>query len=241
MTDIIEKNQRILNKLVNIKSRGFNSFNEQLKLINQIIDDGSEDLLVDLLIKKCIFNKESPDYLDGIIFEILRKLDNQSVLNKLDSYFQDGLIEFQSSLRIDYQPLQDMLMLQSFKEADKLTQSYLCKLAGLNDFSERNWLYFTDIFMLPSEDLSTIDMLWRLYSRGKFGFSIQRKIWLSNENNWEIFWNKIQWKDSGIPRRYPDDFIWNINAPEGHLPLFNQLRGVQVLSALFNHPAWDIE
>nr|YP_009244140.1 hypothetical protein Gele_132 [Gelidium elegans]AMK96382.1 hypothetical protein Gele_132 [Gelidium elegans] len=241
MTDIIEKNQRILNRLVKTKSKGFSSFNEQLKLINQIINAGSEDLLADLLVEKCIFNKELPDYLDGIIFEILRKTNNRSVLNKLNSYFQDGLIELRSSLKIDYQPLQDQLMLQNFKEADKLTQLYLCKLADLSDSSERNWLYFTDVFTLPSEDLLTIDMLWRLYSRGKFGFSIQRKIWLSNEYNWEVFWSKIGWKDLGNPRRYPNDFIWDINAPEGHLPLFNQLRGVQVLSALFNHSVWDIE
>nr|YP_009244339.1 hypothetical protein Gvag_131 [Gelidium vagum]AMK96581.1 hypothetical protein Gvag_131 [Gelidium vagum] len=239
MTDIIEKNQNILNKLVNIKSKDFNSYNKQLRLINQLINGGSEDLLVDLLIKKCAFNKELPNNLDGIIFEILRKLDNQFILNKLNSYFRDGLIELNSSLRMNYQPLQDMLMLQNFQEADKLSQLYLCKLADLSNSSERNWLYFTDIFALPSEDLSTIDMLWRLYSHGKFGFSVQRKIWLSNEYNWEIFWHKIHWKDSGVSRRYPDDFIWSINAPEGHLPLFNQLRGVQVLSALFNHPVWD--
>lgn len=241
MTDIVEKNQRILSRLVKTKSKGFSSFNEQLKLIHQIIDEGSEDLLADFLVEKCIFNKELPDYLDGIIFETLRKINKKSVSNKLNSYFQDGLIEFRSSLKIDYQPLQDQLILQNFKEADKLTQLYLCKLADLSDSSERNWLYFTDVFALPSEDLLAIDMLWRLYSRGKFGFSIQRKIWLSNEHNWEAFWSKIGWKDSGNPRRYPNDFIWDINAPEGHLPLFNQLRGVQVLSALFNHSVWNLE
>nr|YP_010952330.1 conserved hypothetical plastid protein [Gloiopeltis furcata]WMP13999.1 conserved hypothetical plastid protein [Gloiopeltis furcata] len=140
---------------------------------------------------------------------------------------------------MDYKPLQKLLISKHYRQADRLTQIYLCQLAGLDEDSKRNWLYFTDIQSLPSEDLATIDMLWRLYSRNKFGFSRQRKIWLSNNCNWEKLWSRIGWKNEGVACRYPDEFMWSIDAPQGHLPLFNQLRGVQVLSALFDHTVWN--
>ena len=92
---------------------------------------------------------------------------------------------------------------------------------------------------MPSEDLIVIDSLWQAYSRHKFGFSKQRQIWLSTNCDWEKFWDQIGWKNNGIARRYPNEFLWDVNAPSGHLPLFNQLRGVQVLSALFNHIVWN--
>ena len=239
MTSIENKNRKILYELMDNKYQNLYSANKNWQIVKKIADEGSEDILVDLLVQKCIINKESPTNLDGIIFEILRSSKKKSIISKLDNYFQDGLIQLSSSLKINYQPLQRLLMLQSFQEADKLTQVCLCQLVGLKESNKRNWLYFTDVSMLPAEDLYVIDMLWRLYSRGKFGFSIQRKIWLSNNYDWEKLWDQIGWKDKGLPRRYPNDFVWNIEAPEGHLPLFNQLRGVQVLSALFTHSMWN--
>lgn len=233
------ESKKNLHKLIYDQSQNLYSANRCWQMIRKIADEGSEDMLVDLLVQKCIFNKELPNDLDGIIFEILRNTKKKNVLDKLDDYFQDGLIQFSASLKMNYQPLQELLMLQNFQEADKWTYLCFCQLANLNRDSKRNWLYFTDISMLPPEDLYIIDTLWRLYSRGKFGFSIQRRIWLSNDYDWDKLWEKIGWRDKGLPRRYPNDFVWNIEAPEGHLPLFNQLRGVQVLSALFSHSVWN--
>ena len=233
------KNRKILYKLMHDEYQNSYSASKRWQIVQKIADEGSEDMLVDLLIQKCIIDKQLPSNLDGIIFEILRNTKKKNIISKLDNYFQDGLIQLSSSLSINYQPLQSLLMIHSFQEADKWTQSCLCQLVGLNGSSKRNWLYFTDVSMLPAEDLYVIDMLWRLYSRGKFGFSIQREIWLSNDYDWEKLWEQIGWKDKGLPRRYPNDFVWSIEAPEGHLPLFNQLRGVQVLSALFTHSMWN--
>lgn len=237
MVDIVDENINVLYKLLQKQSDGFDTSNQQSQIVQKMISQGSENLLLDLLVNRRILKKEQPAYLDGIIFEALGKSTNQYTINKLNGYFCDGLIDLNSFLKLDYQPLQELLMNQNFKEADKLTQIQLCQLAGL-DVNQRKWLYFTDISNVPADDLFTVDMLWRLYSRGKFGFSVQRKIWLSNNCNWEKLWNGIGWKKEGMHCRYPDDFMWTIEAPKGHLPLFNQLRGVQVLSAVFNHIAW---
>lgn len=217
------------------------STKQQLLLVQQIVlkEMDGEQALLELLISRRILNKVDLSYLDSIIFEILNISKIKQIQQSLKNYFPDGLINFQSSLCIDYQPLQNSLINHNFQEADRLTQIYLCKLVGLDQNHKRDWLYFTDISLLPSDDLYIIDKLWSIYSRNKFGFSKQRQIWLANNCNWEKLWIQIGWKSEGTLRRYPNEFIWTINAPNGHLPLFNQLRGVQVLSALFDHMVWN--
>ena len=48
---------------------------------------------------------------------------------------------------------------------------------------------------------------------------------------------RIGWKSDGVWTRYPGAFNWSIEAPEGHMPLINQLRGVRLMDSLLNHPA----
>nr|UAD87527.1 hypothetical protein [Gracilaria salicornia] len=214
---------------------------QQVKMIEQIIQSGQvgQEALLSFLVDRCIIQKHNIEVLDGLIFEFLYFCSIDDIKKSLSSYFPFGLIDLKSSLKLNYQPLQDLLINRNFQQADKLTQSYLCSLANLGQKYNRKWLYFTDIFSLPAEDLYILDKLWRVYSRDKFGFSIQRKIWLSINCNWEKFWVHIGWNKNGVPLRYPGEFIWNINAPDGHLPLVNQLRGVQVIAALFNHNVWS--
>jgi hypothetical protein len=143
-----------------------------------------------------------------------------------------------SSARIDYTPLQQLLAQQNFKAADQLTLQKLCELAGASAI-QRKWLYFTEVEQFPSTDLQTINNLWLTYSDGKFGYSVQREIWLGLGKNWEKFWAKIGWKTDNNWTRYPQEFTWDLTAPRGHLPLSNQLRGVRVIASLLTHPAWS--
>ena len=233
------KNLIVLNKIEKLKKTLLKK--KQLQLIEEIVNEGliGEEALLNLLVNRLIVSKLKVDYLDGFLFQVLNKTSFSVIQSKLLGYFNNGIIELNNELQVDYQYLQSLLMHQKFREADHVTQQSLCKLAGVYQEGQRNWLYFTDIPLLPSEDLHAIDMLWRIYSGGKFGFSVQRQIWLANNCNWEKLWHKIGWKKEGISYRYPNEFIWNIHAPYGHLPLFNQLRGVQVLNALFNHVIWS--
>lgn len=138
---------------------------------------------------------------------------------------------------IDYSPLQALLIQQDFQAADRLTLQKLCELAGPLAV-RRGWLYFTEVESFPVQDLQTVNRLWLAASQQQFGFSVQREIWLSTGKNWEKFWPKIGWKTGNNWTRYPQEFIWDLSAPRGHLPLSNQLRGVRVIAALLNHPAW---
>jgi len=143
-----------------------------------------------------------------------------------------------SDRHIDYTPLEQLLAQQDFQAADRITLQKMCELAG-PDAVQRKWLYFTEVENFPIADLQTINTLWLLHSEGKFGFSVQREIWLSTGKNWDKFWLKIGWKTGNTWTRYPNEFTWDLSAPRGHIPLSNQLRGVRVIAALLNHPAWS--
>jgi hypothetical protein len=174
----------------------------------------------------------------GRSLQLLHQVDDESVKTFLDNHFPDGVVTLPDACQVDYSEIQAALIRQEFELADRLTLQKMCELAGPNAV-KRKWLYFTEVNLFPKLDLQTLDTLWLAYSEGKFGFSKQREIWLGIGKNWDKFWPKIAWKDANIWTRYPGGFIWSLEAPIGHLPLTNQLRGVRVMDALMNHPAWE--
>nr|QVY57938.1 hypothetical protein [Betaphycus gelatinus] len=238
MNQGLSSNLTVLEKITKLKHSV--CAKEQVSWVQQISmhDLDGQKALLELLINRRTVQKVNISSLDGIVFEILIKSHYKAIRDEIKYYFPDGLFQLSTSFEVDYQSLQNLLIQQKYQDADRLTQIKLCELVGLDNKNERDWLYFTDISLISPNDLLIIDLLWRVYSRDKFGFSVQRQIWLSNNRNWEKLWRKIGWKNEGIARRYPYEFIWNLNAPKGHLPLCNQLRGVQVLCALFNHALW---
>lgn len=153
--------------------------------------------------------------------------------------FPTGIVPLNSESNIDYQPLQRLLADQDFQKADLVTIQKLCELAGASAI-ERKWLYFTEVGSIAIADFRTIDQLWLVHSEGKFGFSVQRKIWLALGQDFGQLWSKINWKTGNSWTRYPNEFTWDLTAPRGHLPLSNQLRGVRVIDAIFKHPAWSV-
>jgi len=235
MNKILNSMQK-LQEIIHLKD--YYSKTKQKKLLQEISTkpSGLQDLL-DLLISRISEKDLTISDIDGTIFKFLYNSKVITLEKKLYTYFKQGIVSLESDRNINYIPLYKSLISNNFKTANQLTQIHLKQLAGLDKENKRKWLYFTDILNLPITDLKTIDSLWRIYSEDRFGFSIQRKIWVYNNKNWEKFWHKIGWKINQKNMRYPDEFIWDESAPAGHLPLSNQLRGVQVLTALFMHPA----
>ncbi|WP_036484809.1 GUN4 domain-containing protein [Myxosarcina sp. GI1] len=170
-------------------------------------------------------------------YQALYRADTPKTREFLQTRFPDGIITPNSQRDVDYQSVQELLAKQDFKSADTLTRQKLCELAG-TAAQQRGWLYFSEVDNFPASDLETINRLWLLYSEGKFGFSVQRKIWLSVGKDFDRLWQRIGWKTSGNWTRYPQEFTWDLSAPEGHLPLSNQLRGVRVIASIFSHPVW---
>jgi hypothetical protein len=205
----------------------------QLQLLQQITE-GSFDVLMEFLLER---KSLPPTVVDGKIYQILYSANSSKATEFLQTHFPTGIVTLRSQSGMDYSLLQQLLAKQDFQEADQLTLEKLCELAGETAL-KRKWLYFTQVESLPAADLQTINLLWVLHSEGKFGFSVQREIWFAVGKNWDKFWPQIGWKKGNNWTRYPKEFIWDLSAPRGHLPLSNQLRGKQPFMALLSHPAW---
>jgi hypothetical protein len=209
----------------------------QLQLIPKLLNFGDSGLTV---LREFLQSRQlsEANLVVGKVYQTLYQAQTPKTQEFLQTSFPDGIIPLKSERQIDYRPLQQALLQQDFQKADSLTREKLCELAG-EAAIQRKWLYFTEVEQFPNTDLRTIDSLWWVHSEGKFGFSVQRRIWLSVGQDFGKLWPKIGWKDGNNWTQYPKEFIWDLSAPIGHLPLLNQLRGVRVAASLFSHPVWS--
>ena len=46
---------------------------------------------------------------------------------------------------------------------------------------------------IPAQDLRVIDGLWRAGSGNKFGYSVQKDVWVQNRRYWERLFKAIDW------------------------------------------------
>ncbi len=212
---------------------------KQLQLISQLVNAGEPGVKV--LEEFLLSNQSLPsNIVMGKAYQALYQLESPKTQEFLQNKFPQGVLPLKSERNIDYQPIQELLAKQDFQGADTVTREKMCELAG-EGAMKRKWLYFTEVEQFPITDFQTINQLWWIYSEGKFGFGVQRKIWLSVGKDFTKLWPKIAWKNGNNWTKYPDEFIWNLNAPPGHLPLLNQLRGARVITSIFSHPVWSCD
>lgn len=211
---------------------------KQLQVISELasLGDAGLEALMEFLKEQ---HSTPANLVTGLAYQALYQADTPSTKAFLQAYFPTGIVPLHSEVGIDYLPLQQRLAVADFLAADRLTLEKLCELAGPAAIT-RKWLYFSEVENFPIADLQTINSLWLIHSQGKFGFSVQRELWLSLSKNWEKLWPKIGWKTGNNWTRYPNEFTWDLSAPRGHLPLSNQLRGVRVFASILSHPAWTL-
>lgn len=181
------------------------------------------------------FDRTSDDWAAGWLLQVLQS-QQPAALADLLPVAADGWFQTESSVGLDYAPLQRDLLNQQFEAADRFTSSALRHLAG-PQAQKRGYVYFSEVPGMADLDLVTIDRLWTAYSQGRFGFTAQARLLNALNGRYEQLWPRIGWKQDGVWTRYPGAFTWSIKAPEGHMPLINQLRGVRLMDALLNHPA----
>ena len=138
--------------------------------------------------------------------------------NPLPASEEGGL---KSSCGMDYRKLRDYLAQGKWKEAEKETTRVMLAVAKRE---KEGWLNTNSIDNFPCEDLRTIDQLWVKYSDGRFGFSVQKRIYQSlggtrkyDREIWEKFGDKVGWRKGG-DWLYYKDITFDKKAPEGHLP-----------------------
>ncbi|WRH66414.1 MAG: serine/threonine-protein kinase [Planktothrix sp. GU0601_MAG3] len=120
-------------------------------------------------------------------------------------------IELKSARGVNYYQLEQLLKAGSWKEADRETANKMLEVAGI---TKEGKLDKDSIDNFPCEDLRTIDQLWVKYSNGRFGFSVQKQIWLEvggkvDRETESKLGNRVGWRRNGSWKklRSPDLFL----------------------------------
>jgi len=112
-----------------------------------------------------------------------------------------------SDVGMDYIPLATLLATGNFEEADQFTRDALIVLSG-SKAAGRDFVYFTEVKRIPNTDLATIERLWNRFSKGKFGYSVQKQKWKVSKGDFEIFCQK-NWLDyNGWRGRTQKKMVW---------------------------------
>jgi serine/threonine-protein kinase len=120
-----------------------------------------------------------------------------------------------------YQKLQQFLEAGKWREADEETTRVMLQVARRE---KQKWLDKPSINQFPCEDLHQIDSLWLEYSNGRFGFSVQKRIWqeCGGEPDYETetrLADRIGWRTKeGRWLDYEELFATLAQSPPGLLP-----------------------
>ncbi len=130
-----------------------------------------------------------------------------------------------SECGIDHTKLRDLLEVGDYKAADQETYEVMIRAVEKEPGD-----YFTsdELLNFPCKDLLAIDRLWVKYSQGRFGFSVQKKIYVEcgaqldgkylGDKMWQAFGDQVGWRVNGSWLSYTD-VTFGTSAPNGHLPM----------------------
>ncbi|MGK7945705.1 MAG: GUN4 domain-containing protein [Microcystaceae cyanobacterium] len=150
-----------------------------------------------------------------------------------DDDFVEGLQKRVNEIKRNnlFDKLEGFLQQELWKEADYETTFIYYQVAALNWYNhhDKNNYYrdVADYQGFSCEELRTINNLWVKYSKGKFGFSVQRDIWLDFEGirnycyDYQKFAIKLEWHNPENCYQWFRDYQiqYSYDAPRGHLPI----------------------
>jgi eukaryotic-like serine/threonine-protein kinase len=157
-----------------------------------------------------------PEHRPQTIDEWLLLLDTQTeaiAISPLPTSSQPAP-QWSSAVGIDYTRLHDLLEQHQWQDADRETDAIILQVC---DRQGQGKLGIEDIREFPCRDLRTIDKLWVKYSGGRFGFSIQRRLWETVDRDYEAFGDRVGWRQKAVWLPYTE-LTFGITAPSGHLP-----------------------
>jgi hypothetical protein len=174
-----------------------------------------------------------------------RKKDEQQSLSAVINSSPQSI-----QLEVDYSRLECFLKEGTWEEANEETAHQMLRAMGRDD-----WWSIELMAKFPSTHLKIIDDFWVLYSQGKFGFSIQKRVYIEcggipngrtpDPKVWQEFSECIGWKFGDIELHY-NDLTFDLSKPQGHLPIiggsiWKEFRhwGQRFVVSLLSHP--DIE
>ena len=144
----------------------------------------------------------------------------------------------QPIVKANYTKLEQLLAAKKWKEADEETYKKMLEVGGK---LQRGHIIRGDLIGIKGienfscPDLRAMDRLWVKYSNGRFGFSVQKRIYQNlggpkesngqvlNEFNGQVllaYYEAVGWKQKGEKGKWLlySQLTFNRNAPSGHLP-----------------------
>jgi hypothetical protein len=131
-----------------------------------------------------------------------------------------------------FQKLESLLKAGKWRYADLETWELMKKLTKRE---QEGWLRLEDVKNFPRQELRKMDQLWVKYSNGKFGFSVQKQIWLDlggkldGEPDWNTYLklgDRVGWRENNDWLSY-NSHTFSMNALRGHLPAGGVCSGVK--------------
>jgi gas vesicle protein len=164
----------------------------------------------------------------------------REVVKRATTYSYTSSNNFTEVVGGNFQKLEELLRARKWKEADKETEKIIHQLSReevpegslyrhtlfVNNLSDEH------IRVLPEKDLNIINNLWLKHSNGRFGFSVQKRIWKSlggrpypnyNTEIGQNFGDIVGWRKEG-DWVYYSDINYSLTAPPGHLPIIVMLK-----------------
>ena len=162
---------------------------EELELCDAEVSAVQEEVMVPHKRYKNNFDRYK-QYITQLITEQGYPFEEEALneLKKMEVYFklkrvdlvaleqEVGLRSLKRDGGIDYTRLHDLLVKHEWEKADQETWVVLCQVAGKQ---KEGVLNKEDIRGLPCEELQVINRLWLRLSGGRFGFSVQKKVFKS--------------------------------------------------------------
>jgi hypothetical protein len=144
---------------------------------------------------------------------------------RIDSKLEQAIAALESTIETSlYQQLETYLKNGQWREADQETSRLMLQIVGKE---ADQWFIAEDIQNFPCEDLRAIDKLWVDYSKGKFGFSVQKKVWMAcggvsgkyDSDVYKKFAYQVGWRRSGDWLSYGDFTFKLEGSKHAQLPL----------------------
>lgn len=184
---------------------------EELKRLQQLLQLRDEDIAV---IEAQVTLPLTPLRKRGEEREVAKNTTSEPPTKEDDLSSEKG---------VDYTKLRDLLAVGNWKDADYETYLVMLQAVGRK---KNDYIRDEELLNFPCTDLRTIDRLWVKYSNGRFGFSVQKKIYLSvggkpdykyYEEVWKNFGDRVGWRVESNWISYTEN-TFDTSAPKGHLP-----------------------
>ena len=229
-------------------------------MAKEVTDEHKEDLLFDKIIEKTDWWRDTAKFyaalqrnpnpflrrliaLNDSDLTALAKECKQAISPEfLDPEFRAEFSQVSQAVNVSlYQQLETFLKNGQWKEADQETDRLMLQIA---DKEADQWLSEEDIQNFPCEDLRTLDKLWVDNSGGKFGFSVQKKVWMDcggvpgkydrNRDVYDKFADQVGWRRNGAWLGYKQVTFLLEGSKHAQLPCHGWGRGLDSVGSLFS-------